>query len=376
MNRFDGGFGKDSRNDGFADHSGAGYIDDADFGAATQPDADHPAEAQIASGAPQTIPEPINISGNGMEQRSFRPQMTPRPDMPADRAQEDSVFQETVVRAEMPLPSNDDAADYVCADAPAEAETPAPADNRSPAEKLAEYADCRSKFIPAGTDIAEVNRKYQYALHYGAEWGYSTVILPVSQELADALCGDSAVVGAVRSARMMTLERPAQTADPGELERLYARKTAVIEKNGISVGQFENAEVEGAAINCFSSFVRNGKTTRNLLLLQVPVSEPWRVFEWIPVGGIAGVPSNDLLTAASRQWFELCGAIPAVLGYGVAEFFVPNGFPGRQTALKIAREQFALCHERVLRLTRSHTLSELADTLTKSCVWYLGWNEH
>ena len=65
-----------------------------------------------------------------------------------------------------------------------------------------------------------------------------------------------------------------------------------------------------------------------------------------------------------------------VLGYGVAEFFVPNGFPGRQTALKIAREQFALCHERVLRLTRSHTLSELADTLTKSCVWYLGWNEH
>ena len=105
----------------------------------------------------------------------------------------------------------------------------------------------------------------------------------------------------------------------------------------------------------------------------MPVSEPWKVFAWFPVGGINGAPSNEDLTLVSKHWNELCGAVPAVLGYGVVEYFVPNGRPSYETSLQIAREQFALCHERVLRLTRSHTLGELVDTLMKSCVWYLGW---
>ena len=44
-----------------------------------------------------------------------------------------------------------------------------------------------------------------------------------------------------------------------------------------------------------------------------------------------------------------------------------------EEALEIAKGHFAVCPERVLRLTKSHYLGELADTLTKSCVWYLGW---
>ena len=98
-----------------------------------------------------------------------------------------------------------------------------------------------------------------------------------------------------------------------------------------------------------------------------------RKSSWISCGGLANTPSDILLTTASKRWYALCGAVPAVLGYGEIEYFVPNGLPSRETAKQIAKEQFALCHQRVLRLTRSHTLSELTNTLTKSCVWYLGW---
>lgn len=305
-----------------------------------------------------------------------RSQFFEEADFGTDAPIDEDAFPEAPVYEDIPLSGNDPAGEYVYDGTPVAEETPVRTGARTPAEKLSEYVDCRFKFISAGTDVTEFNKKYQTAVQYGKEWGYTTVILPVSQELADALCRNPAAVEAVRAARMLTLERPAQTADPGELDALYGQKTAVIARNGISVEEFENAEANGAAINCFSSFVRSGKTTGDLLLLQVPVSEPWRVFEWIPVGGISGAPSNELLAAASKLWYGLCGAVPAVLGYGVAEFFVPNGMPDRQTALKIARGQFALCHERVLRLTRSHTLSELADTLTKSCVWYLGWSEN
>ena len=366
MNPFDEDFATDNRNVESDAYSDGPSFEDADGFEETRP----------VYEPPRSFPEPIDMSGNGMARQSYIPQMTPQPDFSDAQQPEAPVYQEADVYADVPLPGNAPAVDYAYEEAPAAEETPVISDARTPAERLAEYVDCRFKFIPAGTDVPEFNKKYQYAVQYGKEWGYTTVILPVSQELADALCGDPSAVEAVRAARMLTLERPAHAADPGELDALYAQKTAVIARSGIRVEDFENADARGAAINCFSSFVRGGKTTGDLLLLQVPVSEPWRVFEWIPVGGIAGAPSNELLAAASKLWNGLCGAVPAVLGYGVAEFFVPNGMPDRQTALQIARGQFALCHERVLRLTRSHTLSELADTLTRSCVWYLGWSEN
>ena len=52
---------------------------------------------------------------------------------------------------------------------------------------------------------------------------------------------------------------------------------------------------------------------------------------------------------------------------------IANFYPDLEEALEIAKGHFAVCPERVLRLTKSHCLGELADTLTKSCVWYLGW---
>ena len=250
-------------------------------------------------------------------------------------------------------------------------------DPRTPAERLIEYADCHYKLIPAGTEIDLINRKYLYSLHYGKEWDYSTVLIPVSEELAETLCldanGRQMASDVLRTMRKNALADCERISGTDELENVYVRKTAVMGSKGISIDEFEHNRAKGASITCFSSFTRNGVTTKDILIVQVPVSEPWKVFAWFPVGGINGAPSNEDLMAASKHWYELCGAVPAVLGYSVVEYFVPNGRPSYETSLRIAREQFALCHERVLRLTHSHTLSELVDTLMKSCVWYLGW---
>ena len=266
-------------------------------------------------------------------------------------------------------------------EAPAYQEVPAYQEpekyEKSPAECITEYADCHYKYIPSGTDVNELNKKFIYGVHYGKEWGYSTVMIPVSEELAEQLCFDANGrqfgTDELRAMRREAVSNAAMISGTDDINSVYMQKTSVMARKGIKIDEFERARVKGSMINCFSSFVKNGVTTKDILIVQVPVTEPWNVFAWFPVGGINGMPSNESLIAASKHWNELCGAIPAVLDLGVVEYFVPNGRPSYDAALQIAREQFAICHERVLRLTQSHTLSELVDTLTRSCVWYLGW---
>ncbi len=414
MDNFDNDFGLDTQDDGFTDDfgddfgDGSGdsfgddfsddFFDDDDFGSDTEPSSDagtpvsgskfnrfrnNPAPINLSdqSGMPeqpdsQMVPEAIIVS----EEHSFAQQ--PAEAVPAyqDEApapQEEPVYQEVpVYQEETPAPQEEP----VYQEVPVYQETAVPQEEppiqKDPAELLIEYTDCHYKLIASGTDINDLNRKFLYALHYGTEWGYSTVMIPVSQKLADKLCldenGTPVSTEQLRHTRKQALSQAIDL--PGNIiDEKYRQKTAVMASKGIDINEFEHADIPGAAINCFSSFVKNGLTTRDLLLVQVPVSKPWQVFAWLPVGGAEGMPSNEELMTASKEWYEICGAVPAVLDYATVEYFVPNGRPSYDDALRIARGHFALCHERVLRLTRSHTLSELVNTLTKSCVWYLGW---
>ena len=242
---------------------------------------------------------------------------------------------------------------------------------------LIEYADCQYKLIPTGTNINELNRKYIYSLNYANEWGFSTVILPVLDELANRLCFDQSgnliEMDRLRDMRRDAMARLAVISGTDDINEIYRQKTDVIANKGISIDRFEQSDDQGTAINCFSTFVKKGVTVCDVLIAMVPSADPWNVFAWFPVGGFDGMPTNDKLTAASKHWYQLCGAVPAVISYNTIEYFVPNGKPTYDAALQIAREQFAVCHERVLRLTRSHSLGELVNTLMKSCVWYLGW---
>ena len=403
MDFFDQKFNSDDMTDGFEDDFSDDFFSGDDFGTE---------DAQSVVVMPSKFnrdgrnPEPINLGSDAPTQQPFTPQFTPATgyrEVPV--YYDDTIYPEVSDNSGLPeyqedagrpeysdpqddLPVQEEAEVQPYEDEPEEDEVqpyaeeapvvPEPEeDPRTPAERLIEYADCHYKLIPAGTEIDLINRKYLYSLHYGKEWDYSTVLIPVSEELAETLCldanGRQMASDVLRTMRKNALADCERISGTDELENVYVRKTAVMGSKGISIDEFEHNRAKGASITCFSSFTRNGVTTKDILIVQVPVSEPWKVFAWFPVGGINGAPSNEDLMAASKHWYELCGAVPAVLGYSVVEYFVPNGRPSYETSLRIAREQFALCHERVLRLTHSHTLSELVDTLMKSCVWYLGW---
>lgn len=244
-------------------------------------------------------------------------------------------------------------------------------------ERIAEYMDCPCRLIPQGTNINEVNQKYLSVLRYCMEHGSTPVLIPASQQMFSYLCGGGAGFGInnVRQSRRSTLWQLNDSAGESMISNSYEEKAKYLVYKGINMNDFENGSAQGVAVNCFSSFVSSGKTNCDVVLAQVPTANPWEIFVWLPVGGLNGSPSNNELICVSKYWNELCSAVPAVVGYGIVEYFVPRGKPDRHTALEIAKGHFSICPERALCMTRSHTVSELADTLTKSCVWYLGWKE-
>ncbi len=246
----------------------------------------------------------------------------------------------------------------------------------TPTERLSEYMDCPCRLIPQGTGINEVNRKYLSVLRYGMEHGSAPVLIPVTDQLVTYLCdGMGSSINSVRQSRRSMLWELNDSAGQEIIEASYDEKAKYMVYKGISMNDFENSSAQGVAVNCFSSFISGGKTTCDILLAQVPTANAWEIFVWLPIGGLNGAPANSELVAVSKRWNELCGAVPAVVGYGILEYFVPHGKPDRITALEIAKGHFAICPERALCMTQSHTVSELADTLTKSCVWYIGWKE-
>ena len=382
MDFFDDDFDLNPNTEGtenaFSDDFSDDFFNDDDFGSDTA--VVLPAKRSRFNKA-GVRPEPINLSNSfSAQQQSPLQFCSPELEQSAYAApvnEETPVSEETPVYEEAPINEEPTAYQEALAyqEAPAYQETPVP--GKTPAEYIEEYSDCHYKFIPCGTDVNELNKKYIYSLRFGTEWGYSTVIVPVTSELCNSLCLDSE--GRQIPAEQLREARKAAIAQAGNLpgaeifDEDYGLKTSIMAKKGISIDVFENARHNGIAINCFSSFVRNGVTTKDVIIVQIPVTEPWNVFAWFPVGEKNGMPTNEKLIIASRHWNELCGAVPAVLDCGVVEYFVPNGKPSYDAALQIAHEQFAICHERVLCLTRSHTLGELVDSLTKSCVWYLGW---
>lgn len=246
----------------------------------------------------------------------------------------------------------------------------------APSEQLAEYMDCPCRLIPQGTSINDVNQKYLSVLRYCMEHGSTPVLIPVTDRLVSYLCGGMGLnINNVRQSRRSMLWEMNDSSGESLIASSYEEKAKYLVYKGLNMNDFENSGAQGVAVNCFSSFISGGKTNCDVLLAQLPTGNSWEAFVWLPVGGLNGAPENKDLVAVSKRWNELCGAVPAVIGYGVVEYFVPRGKPDRRTALEIAKGHFTICPERALCMTQSHTVSELADTLTKSCVWYLGWKE-
>ena len=107
----------------------------------------------------------------------------------------------------------------------------------------------------------------------------------------------------------------------------------------------------------------------NLLLAEIPVSEPWQVFSYIPFGGWNECPAPEVHMAVAKYWYERYGAEIACIASDNIIYHVSQ--PVVADAMALAEEQFAYSED---VLQDYGNLATLADMNRKSTVWSIFWD--
>lgn len=106
-----------------------------------------------------------------------------------------------------------------------------------------------------------------------------------------------------------------------------------------------------------------------LLLAEIPVDEPWKVFAYLPFGGWNDCPETAEHMAIAKYWYEKYGAEVALIASETLFYKVAH--PVVDDAMKLAEEQLAYSAD---MLQDYENLSELAAVNKRSTLWRFWWD--
>ena len=248
-------------------------------------------------------------------------------------------------------------------------------------DSLIGYLDCTCRYFPPADDDSDLMTAYREARKRGKKEGFTPMIVTVDDTLWECLStnSDENSSGAfldydpekVKEYRKESLA--AALPDGKEILREYFENfTKYMEEAGENMddiaGEIAGGEVNDSFSGYWDYFT---KKTYPLILAEIPVKNPWEVFAYLPFGGWNECPDTPEQMAVAKYWFELYGAMPAVLTHDVLEYELPQPV-GTEKALELAKEQYAFCADIVDQGVE--TVGVLADMLAKSKVWYFWWD--
>ncbi len=138
---------------------------------------------------------------------------------------------------------------------------------------------------------------------------------------------------------------------------------AYFEKNHISA-QWDDDE-----FNDDEEYEEEGYFAKNGYIVIVPVTDPWRIWAYLPYGGWNACPNVSEHMAVSKYWYEQYGAYPAALSYDTIDYAVEE-IP--EDLEKLANEVGTYCFDIVEQ--GCETYSALAAGLKNSRIWNLWWD--
>ena len=137
---------------------------------------------------------------------------------------------------------------------------------------------------------------------------------------------------------------------------------AYLEKNHIDA-EWDEAELEDDEYEAEEYFTKGG------CLVKVPVTEPWRIWAYLPYGGWNACPKVTEHMAVSKYLYEQYGAYPAALSYDTIDYAIEKPV---EDLKKLANEIGTYCFDIVEQ--GCETYSALALELQNSRIWNLWWD--
>lgn len=137
-------------------------------------------------------------------------------------------------------------------------------------------------------------------------------------------------------------------------------------------GLLEKSNLEGNILYEESNSVYLGESDENVLIAKIPTTNPYEVFAYIPMGGFNDCPDNSVHIALAKYWSEMNGAFPICIGSDTIQFMLDEPIKEKKLLQKIAMEQYLYCGDIVWQGVE--TVSNLANSLGNSKVWYFWWD--
>lgn len=218
------------------------------------------------------------------------------------------------------------------------------------------------KIFSSNADYKYIMNLYEEAFLQGQKEGFTPVLVPADEvldEFIDVLKDDGYSLQNTLNSELKSGEELLQTR--------YNEYITEDEEFDIDefIGEFDEAPME---IKKYTAF-----RDQEAILLYVPTTKPWELVAYIPFGGWNECPDVQDMTAICKYWYEKYGAVPVTISHDVMEMRVPKPIK-KEESLQVAKEHFAFTPDRVYQCTFTGTLSEVADCLALSKIWYFWWD--
>lgn len=239
------------------------------------------------------------------------------------------------------------------------------------ARAFMDYLDCECTYFPSMSDDDPIMSAYTYAQRLGVREGFIPVLVNADEGLWENIIGNSDPDSEssddytfnrekVNEFRRRLLEAPVMDGK-SILDKLTGQDNDDIDEE--PEGGFDN--------NRYSSYWNTDTNmTHPLILARIPVTEPWKIFAYLPFGNWNDCPANPELMAISKYWYEEYGAVPGTFTSDQLEYELPAPVP-EDRAMEAAIQQYAFCPD----MDQScDGIGSLADTLRQSRIWYFWWD--
>ena len=232
--------------------------------------------------------------------------------------------------------------------------------------KTGKLIGCDWRTADGPLDSTAVFDLYKHELDKGREEGYTPILLVPGGHLCEMIeCNynDNGGAAAFRK-KMLNVD-----ISDGKvfLEQRFDENMEMFDED------FEGEDVYGV----FNEKAKPAKVffsseSKDLMLVKVPVTEPWNVFAWLPFGGWNECPDTEDMIAVCKYWYEKYKAVPAVISSDELQMYVSAPVDSQEAALSLAEEQYAFCNDTVDQGTG--TIKALASAIKDSNVWYFWWD--
>lgn len=239
------------------------------------------------------------------------------------------------------------------------------------ARAFMDYLDCECTYFPSMSDDDPIMSAYTYAQRLGVREGFIPVLVNVDEGLweniiensdPDSESSDDYTFNRekVNEFRNRLLEAPVMDGK-SILDKLTGQDNDDIDEE--PEGGFDN--------NRYSSYWNTDTNmTHPLILAHIPVTEPWKIFAYLPFGNWNYCPATPELMAISKYWHDEYGAVPGTFTSDQLEYELPAPVP-EDRAMEAAIQQYAFCPDMD---QNCDGIGSLADTLRQSRIWYFWWD--